>query len=127
QLQPVVLWQKSVNAIAQDGAYLVNYRTFNNPAFVADPFVRDPERLGIRDTNGNRGAYVGGFNVPYTYPDHNNFYLGLLDPNTGAIVSPSFHREYLFGKFNLPAYVPGGVPFGTYNPNWLNKEGKYFT
>lgn len=102
----------ATNPIARDGAYLINYKYFP-----ADGFLRDPERLGSRaNPTAALGTYVGGFNVPYTYPDHNNFYLGLIDPSTGAIVTPSFHREYLFGRLDSPT-----------NPNWTNFEGKYLT
>src|SRR5207248_487245 len=39
------------------------------------------------------------------------------------------HREYLFGPMHLPAVdlSPQAVKFVTYNPNWINKAGKYLT
>jgi len=49
--------------------------------YPVDGFLRDPERPGSR--TGPAAAqqpYLGGFNVPYTYPDHNNFYLAAIDP-----------------------------------------------
>jgi hypothetical protein len=110
-----------VGPVAQDSAYLVNYKYFPS-----DGFIRDPERLGYRQYDQKTSmfvppsasyVYTGGFNVPYTYPDHNNFFLGLIDPNNGAIVTPSFHREYLFGFLHDTVN----------NMNWLNFEGKYLT
>jgi hypothetical protein len=111
-----------------DTAYLMNFRYFPTDP---NPFLRDPEwyprsngpyRVRPSDPRGNQD-YVG-FNVPYTYPDHNNFFLAQLDPNTGQVVTPSYHREYLFGRLDSPdGPLPGG------NPNWTanNLIGKYLT
>ncbi len=121
-------------ACASD-SFILNFTYFNS-----DGFVRDPERLGWRadpsvkfsdaSADGTRW-YAGGANVPYTYPDHNNFYLAQIDPNDGLILVPSFHREYLFGRLDLPATAPPGVPMPTpqvdYNPNWTDNRAKYLT
>jgi hypothetical protein len=92
---------------------LVNYQFFS-----ADGILRDPEHFGSRPNLGaNRGPYTGGANVPYTYPDVNNMFLAVLDPDTNTIVCPSFHRPYLFNpnnQLNDPS-----------NPNWTNQTGKY--
>jgi len=56
------------------------------------------------------------WNAPYTYPDHNNFYLGWLSSD-GTQVIPSFHRNDIFGSM--------AAPFN--NPNWKNDHGKYLT
>ena len=78
--------------------------------------ILDPER-GLR-TGGNtiRSAPNSSWNAPYTYPDHNNFYLGWLKSD-GTKVQPSFHREYIFGSMK---------PVDA-NPNWTNAIGKYLT
>src|SRR5206468_2272153 len=113
----------------QSDAVLMNYQWFK-----ADGFLRDPERPAVNaqappyniigtsspayrtDPSQLRPAYTGGFNVPYTYPDHNNFYLAHMDPTTGQITMPSFHREYIFGRLDDAS-----------NPNWTNAIGKYLT
>lgn len=52
----------------------------------------------------------------YTYPDHHNFFLAEIDPRTGQIIAPSFHRDYLFGNL-------GDVT----NVNWNNTIGRFLT
>jgi len=91
---------------------IVNYTAFN-PLTLP---ILDPER-GLR-TGGNtiRSAPNSSWNAPYTYPDHNNFYLGWLKSD-GTKVIPSFHRDYIFGSM--------ATPFA--NPNWTNTIGKYLT
>ena len=92
----------------QDDYKLINYTHFPD-----DGFVRDPERLGPRaDPTASRGAFAGGFNPPYTYPDLNNVYLAAVKAD-GTLLSPSYHRPWLFGRID-PA-----------NPNWTSPEGKY--
>ena len=107
----------ATETVASTDAALMNYKFFP-----LDAFIRDPERPGSRAPIAPVLPYVGGFGVPYTYPDHNNPYLAEIDPTTGQVIVPSFHREYLFGRLDLPAGPgPGG------NPNWTNPEGKYLT
>ncbi|HYT93336.1 MAG TPA: hypothetical protein VEL76_31760, partial [Gemmataceae bacterium] len=97
-------------------AGLDDYRLINYTWFKADGFLRDPARLGTRtDPTATLGTYTGGFNVPWTYPDLNNMYLGAVRAD-GTVLTPSFHREYLFGRLDDPA-----------NPNWTSPEGKYLT
>jgi hypothetical protein len=122
---------------------LVNYNYFNEFQ------IRDPERVPLPDPNSPRPhnlfyrgsvnadfdpvrqAYVPMGGVPYTYPDHNNLFLAQIDPVSGKIVAPSFHREYLFGRLDLPKDRPGppnNVAFQHYNPNWEEeRKGKYYT
>ncbi len=98
-----------------------DYTLVNYTYFPADGFLRDPERLNWRTGTGAiRGTFTGGFNVPYTYPDLNNFFLAAVRAD-GTVVMPSFHRHYLFNpnhKLNDPS-----------NPNWraTNPLGKYLT
>jgi hypothetical protein len=92
-----------------DTAFLVN-----NLFWPTDGILLDPERLPRNGPNAVQGPYSGGWNVPYTYPDHNNFYLATIDPTTGLLITPSFHREYLFGRLDDPN-----------NTNWINLLGRY--
>src|SRR5262245_25968559 len=75
-----------------------DYPFINYTYFPPDGFLRDPERPGYRpNLQTARATWAGGFHVPYTYPDLNNFYLGAVRAD-GTVLSPSFHREYLFGR-----------------------------
>jgi len=83
---------------------MVNY-SFSN--------LFNPERLN----GGTSTVKTSTWNAPYTYPDHNNFYLGWLKSD-GTKVLPSFHRDYIFNSM--------APPFAA-NPNWTNAIGKYLT
>ena len=87
-----------------DEAYMVNYQYF--PSSGDGIPLRQPEHPLI---NGTPGPYTGGANVPYTYPDHQNFSLAYQDATSGQILVPSFHREYLFGRLDQST-----------NPNWTS-------
>jgi hypothetical protein len=109
-----------------DDARLINYRYFK-----ADGFLRDPERLGARTgLQMPPQRYIGGFNPPYTYPDLNHVYLGVLRPGSigvlplseGAVVLQSYHRPWLFGPMTDIPDPRTGKPG---NPNWTNQVGKY--
>src|SRR5581483_4232138 len=107
---PHPIFMSSANALVKDNRYLVNFTYFPS-----DGFVRDPERLLFRPSpQSPRLPYTGGFNVSYTYPDHANMFLAVINPATGRVMVPSFHRTWLFGALNSAA-----------NPNWTNPEGKY--
>lgn len=108
----------------QSDAFLVNYQYFLGDGTAArnDGFLRDPGRVPRNALADPLGQYIGGDSVPYTYPDHNNFFLAQIDPNSGQVITPSFHREYLFGRLDLP---DGAAPAG--NPNWSSRQGKYLT
>jgi hypothetical protein len=72
--------------------------------------IRDPERFPstayrTSPTAAQTNPYVG-VNVPYTYPDLNNFFLAAVKAD-GTLLSPSFFRSWL----------PFG-PLDPSNPNW---------
>src|SRR5262249_46374404 len=103
-------------------ALLVNYTYYP-----IDGILRDPERYPYRTTAGavppppaNPASepITGGINVPYTYPDHNNMFLAAINAG-GQVLTPSFHRKWLFNPANLLNDPT--------NPNWTNQIGKYFT
>jgi hypothetical protein len=50
--------------------------------------------------------------VPWTYPDLNSFYLSWIDPTTGKVTVPSFHRQDVFGSLD-PS-----------NTNWMDATAK---
>lgn len=92
----------------EDDFYYVNYTYFSS--LVDGMAVRDPERFGPRvspTASQTNNPYTGGFNVPYTYPDLNNMFLGWVDPNSGQVVLSSFHRdvaEQLPGQPLIPGF-----------------------
>lgn len=91
----------------QDERDLVNYTWYRE----YDGFVRDPERLpnpaGMRaNPQAAKTPFVGGFNVPYTYPDSNNLFLAAVRAD-GTVMIPSFHR--MSG--------PGGNGAGSLDPS----------
>ncbi len=80
--------------------------------------LRDPERIGFRANLASAlSTQTFGVNVPYTYPDLHNFFLAAIRSD-GTVLTPSFHREYLFGSLAQQA---------TAASNWLNTSGKYKT
>jgi hypothetical protein len=106
---------KPMNPWGLDDYLLVNY-TYQS----ADNFLRDPERIGPAGTTNwrtdptkPRGPFIGGFNVPYTYPDLRNMFLGAVRASDGAVLTQSFHRPWLFGSFQQT------------NGNWTTPQGKY--
>jgi hypothetical protein len=87
---------------------LVNYTYFfPQTKLPSDNFIRDPDRYQARNTLLQAGlpdprqTYVGASGAPYTYPDHNNFYLGVIRASDGAVLAQSFHRPYMgFGTLD---------------------------
>ena len=78
--------------------------------------MRDPERYGPRTSLAAAlNPQMGGLNVPYTYPDLHSHFLAAVRSD-GTVLTPSFHREYLFGRLDDPT-----------NVNWTNAQGKYKT
>ena len=64
----------------------------------------------------------------YTYPDRNNMFLGAVDPKSGRVLIPSYHRPWLLGGAPTPPNNElGAQQFITPDPlnPWLNPEGRY--
>ncbi len=87
----------------------------NHTYFAGDGFLLDPERTIWRNGNVPKTAPFVSAAAPYTYPDHNSFFLGMQNPTDGKIQVQSYHRPWLFG------------PLSQANPNWTNASGKYLT
>jgi hypothetical protein len=97
----------------------------NYVPFLADGFVRDPERLAKRanltvQPSPTTQPYTGGWNSSYTYADGNHVFLGAMDAD-GYFLVQSFHRPWIFG----PLYDPNNPTNPQNNPNWTNPQGKY--
>lgn len=95
--------------------------------------VYDPERFynaNMAALRQGAGAYntrltaangvYQGKNYSFTYPDRHDFYLAQINPITGEVVTPSFHRDDLFGQLNPPGSA-------TPNPNWSVPQGRLLT
>ncbi len=115
----------------------------------ADKVFRDPERHYFFFDPANPTAppvfrpnpfqpypantYVP-FNASYTYPDLNNMFLGAVKAGgftaggqsvpPGAVLTQSFHRNWLFGGTN-PVTSRPFLLHDQNNPNWRNPLGKY--
>jgi hypothetical protein len=112
-----------------------------------DGYVIDPERQtepgapavpatipfrGAAQLNTPPNAAFGGNYInkaaPYTYPDRNNFFLAQMNPATGEIILPSFHRPDLFTNTNFTN--PAEQIAQSLNPNnlkWTSAEGRLMT
>jgi hypothetical protein len=104
-------------------AQLINYTYYpNDPQLpAARRFLRDPERLGWRaaSLSAPRGAFTGGFNAPYTYPDLNTLFLAAVRGD-GAVLLPSFCRPW---AARVAGLLPEAGEFfdrasGRLNPFW---------
>src|SRR5262249_5366844 len=97
--------------------HLINYMAFRDgTGALVDGMLHDPERPGWRADAAPQLAWVGGFNVPYTYPDLNNMFLAAVRAD-GTVLPPSFHRPWLFGALND---IPNQPPGNPGNPNWTS-------
>jgi hypothetical protein len=89
------------------------------------PF-RSLAQIGTPPNATAGGNYVNKA-APYTYPDRNNFFLAMMDPATGQIVTPSFHRNDLFTNTN-PIYTTLADQIANSlksdNPRWTSPEGR---
>ncbi len=72
------------------------------------PFLLDPEYTGTRNVTAstpvppldpNARNYVNKA-AGYSYPDLKDFFAAVVDPVTGQVLVPSFHRELLFGSLD---------------------------
>jgi hypothetical protein len=128
----------------QSDSQMINYTYFPQDGILRDPeryngeslqfvggvvqYVQGPPRSGppqipvIAGIQDNRGRFVGGFNVPYTYPDINNLYLGAVQAD-GTLLMPSFHRPWIFGPLTQTTMAPPLT--NTLNTNWVSTIGKY--
>lgn len=78
-----------------DDYSLVNFQRFSaDGIYVRDPGQADAKGSFWKTSTGTAKAYVGGHNPPYTYPDVNNLYLGLVQGSDGTVLAHSFHRDY---------------------------------
>jgi hypothetical protein len=143
------LFHEDVSAIfglppgSVDRASVVNFTYYQlaqgNPAtgFVFDPehtqvtgpTTTSPFRKGDANTFQaltNTTAYPNlvyvGKNAPYTYPDRNNMAVAVVDPNTGLVVVPSFHRPSLFRD---PSLAPTQSDLDPANSNWYTPLGRF--
>jgi len=100
-----------------------------------NPFLLDPEYTGAR-TNVTGGNPVPGFDpnatgrnyvnkaAGYSYADNKDFFLAVVDPVTGQVLVPSFHRDALFRDPNRP---PNESTLHPSNANWNNATGALLT
>ena len=89
------------------------------------PYLVDPEWTGNRAltagaavppfATSRAGKNYVGKHAGYTYPDLKNFFLAARDPATGEVLTPSFHRDWLFRHPSQPATQSALDPA---NPNW---------
>jgi hypothetical protein len=111
-----------------DDYYLVNYTYFRDLDIGPNNFLRDPERLGAiiankyqpyrtSPTQAANGYYTGGINAPYTYPDHNNMFLAIVNAD-GQVKVPSFFRSWGDPKDNANDPQTSFGPLGPGNWRW---------
>src|SRR5262249_32003931 len=105
------------NGVGPPPAIGANTAQVNFTFFQREGVLYDPERSGIRrgemaHLSGVNAPFAGGYNVPYTYPDRTNMFLGALkadDNGAPRVLMPSFFRpDSPFGSLD-PA-----------NPNWVS-------
>ncbi len=132
--------------------HLLNYtyhpRNYVNGLWDGQPgdgFVRDPERGNTASPTGSSkgagfrsdpsapstlttGDFYWPVNANYTSADENNAFLAVVDPTTGKVLLPSFHRPNSFAQ-GYGAWNPATDPWALNpaNPNWTSKVGKYLT
>ena len=70
------------------------------------------------------GSYISK-NAPYTSPDANNCYLAAVDPKTGKVLVPSFHRPWLPGAGNWTGYNQSRLRANLADAPTLNADRTY--
>lgn len=88
-------------ALPNTAIQIDNYNFVNYQKFDQDNFERTPEFFGAirHNTKTNQFfpdpnyRFIGGHNVPWTAPDLNNMYLGLVSSD-GEVIMPSFYRGW---------------------------------
>lgn len=115
-----------------DRAEVINHSQFFRTWLGTPQPMFDPEYTGSRTDPkvAPTGIYVGK-NAPYTYPDRNNVAVALVDPNTGQVIIPSYHRPSLFNaaaqpnvNLRLAPPVVNGITDPTLD-DWLTPAGRY--
>lgn len=79
-----------------------NFNLINYTYYPSDSFIRDPDYMGHRADNkaAQTNPYVAS-NASYTYPDHNNVYLGAVNANWEVLLQ-SYRRPWLgAGRYNV--------------------------
>lgn len=106
--------------------------------------MHDPDNNGSRDPRQPLPTTVPptyrayAKNANYTYPDANNMFLAAVDPTSGRVIIPSFHRPWLMknsstGMPSMPPNVPIGQTVGlpAFNPAdpdpWTNPYGRLYS
>jgi hypothetical protein len=91
--------------------------------YPGDGFVRDPERLGMRQAAAGQNPltaalapYTGGWNPSYTYPDGNHVYLAAADAD-GNILARSFWRPYLIPMCQVNGALGFNKPYLPLDPS----------
>jgi hypothetical protein len=113
----------------------------------AQPVLLDPEYMGQRNitpvagsnpptytrpafSTGGAGAYVGK-HAGYSFPDLKDFFLAAVDPATGQVLMPSFHRPWLWNsQYTDNTTSPPSQKTYTLdpgNPHWNDAPGSLMT
>jgi hypothetical protein len=109
---------------------MINFQWVPNPATVPglngmlyeidNNYSRDPRNPAAPPPGWVYRNYAK--NANYTYPDVNNLFLGAIDPKSGNVLIPSYHRRWLLNDFVtnteiLPDNPPTGPVGGFADPN----------
>ena len=88
-------------AFMQDKMYDID----NN--YARDPRAGAPVAFSYNPARRNPAATdrYWAKNADYTYPDDNNLYLAAIDPKSGRVLVPSYHRPWLVGNHAAAANI----------------------
>ncbi len=93
----------------------------------------DSDNNWVRDPRTNQPAPVlanyryFARNANYTYPDLNNMFMAVVDPRSGRVVIPSYHRPYILsggGAPPNPPYQASGQLTIDPNNDWTSQFGR---